>query len=135
MKKTFRLLLVLSLLCLTFACTPYQRKAGGSAAAGVSKSALDRPNPWRGGVIGGATEAVVGATLAEVSARASREAVRTGKPVEYSTDSGRVVYRADPAGYDRHTGCRKARERVWENNRLMTDESRRICDGEKRERE
>ncbi|MBI3593056.1 MAG: hypothetical protein HY099_06220 [Nitrospirae bacterium] len=62
----------------------------------------------------------------------------SGKPVEYKTENGRGVYRAEPASDtyrpDEHTKCRKVRERTWENDRLVKDEVKEICESEKYER-
>ncbi|MFO0754813.1 MAG: hypothetical protein U0411_15980 [Thermodesulfovibrionales bacterium] len=42
----------------------------------------------------------------------SQEAARANRPVEYTTDNGRGVYRAEPMGADERTNCKKVRERV-----------------------
>jgi len=101
---------------------------------GIAGAMLDRKNPWRGGVIGAALGALAGATISDVSAQGGREAAEMGRPVEYRTEDGRGVYRAEPMGGNVTTRCRKVRERVYENDRLVRDHVREICEGEKYER-
>lgn len=136
MKTTVVMLLILSLLALTFACTPYHAQGVGAGAAigGISGALIDHRNPWRGGVIGGALGAIMGATLADVSYQASREAATHNRPVEYRTENGRGYYRAEPAGYDERTRCKKVNERVWEDGRLVKDQIREVCEGTRYER-
>ena len=136
MKKIISMLLVLAFIGLMFGCTEYHAQGAGAGAVigGVAGALLDSRNPWRGGVIGGILGAVAGATLTDISLRANREAAETGRPVEYRTEDGHGVYRADPLSYDEHTKCRKIHERVWENGRLIKDQTREICEGEKYER-
>jgi hypothetical protein len=136
MKKNLSLMLVLSLLISLFGCTPYHARGAGTGAAigGVAGALLDYRHPWRGGVIGAALGAVVGATLVDISMRASQEAAASGRPVEYRTEDGRGVYRAEPVDYDPHTRCNKIHEKVWEDGKLVKDEVREVCESEKYER-
>ncbi len=136
MKKLSAVLLVLLLTGMTFSCTPYhsQGAGAGAVAGGISGMLLDHRNPWRGGVIGGVLGAIMGATLADVSVQASREAAMTDRPVEYRTEDGRGVYRAEPLESNERTNCKKVRERVWEDGRLVKDTIKEICRGEKEER-
>jgi uncharacterized membrane protein len=46
----------------------------GTIVGGIAGALLDRHHPWRGGVIGGVLGPVAGATLTEISVRATREA-------------------------------------------------------------
>ena len=135
MKKIFSIVLTLSLLCILFGCTQYHAQGAGTGAVlgGVAGALIDHKNPWRGGVIGAAIGGVAGATLTDISMRASREAAAEGRPVEYRTEDGRGVYRADPVDYDSHTKCHKVRERVWENDQLVKDQVREVCESEKYE--
>lgn len=135
MKKIVSLVLSLSLVCIVFGCTQYHAQGAGAGAlvGGVAGALIDHKNPWRGGVIGAALGGVAGATLADISVRASREAAAEGRPVEYRTEDGRAVYRADPVDYDSQTKCHKVRERVWEDDQLVKDEVREVCESEKYE--
>jgi hypothetical protein len=116
-------------------CTEYHAKGAGIGAAvgGIAGALLDNGNPWRGAVIGGALGAMAGATVTDISMKASQEAAATGKPVEYRTTDGRGVYRADPIGYNARTNCHKIQERVWEDGKLIKNEIKEICRGNKTE--
>jgi len=123
--------LILALTLVGCATTPptYEGGAVGAVAGGIAGALLDRHNPWRGGLIGGAIGAVAGATLTEISARAAREAAMEQRPVEYRTEDGRGVYRAEPVNpYDPRTRCSKIHERVWEDGRLVKDQVREVCE-------
>ncbi len=135
MKKIVSLILVLALLSLTFACTQYhaQGAGAGGVVGGIAGALLDRKNPWRGGVVGAALGALAGATLTDVSMRASQEAAATGKPVQYVTEDGRGVYRAEPVGYNAQTKCHKVHEIVTENGKVVKDQIKEVCEGEKTE--
>lgn len=135
MKKAVTVLLILVFLA-PAACTQYQYEGGmvGGAIGGIAGALLDHRNPWRGGVIGAALGAVAGATIADISVRGSREAARSGRPVEYQTDDGRGRYYAEPMDYDSTTRCRKVRERVWEDGRLVKDQVREVCESTRYER-
>ena len=135
MKKIVSLILVLALLSLTVACTQYhaQGAGAGGVVGGIAGALLDRKNPWRGGVVGAALGALAGATLTDVSMRASQEAATTGKPVQYVTEDGRGVYRAEPVGYNAQTKCHKVHEIVTENGKVVKDQIKEVCEGEKTE--
>lgn len=136
MKKLISFTMILILLNLTYGCTEYHAQGAGigGLVGGVAGALLDKKNPWRGGVIGAGLGAVAGATLTDISMRASKEAASSGKPVEYRTEDGRGVYRADPLEYDAKTKCRKVQERVWEEGKLVKDQTKEICESEKSER-
>ena len=133
MKKMVSLILVLTLLSLTLGCTQYhaQGAGAGGVVGGIAGALLDRKNPWRGGVVGAVLGGLAGATLTDVSMRASQEAAATGKPVQYATEDGRGVYRADPIDYNAKTNCHKVQERVWEEGKLVKDQIKEVCEGTK----
>lgn len=136
MKKCVSLIMVMAMLALTAGCTQYHAQGAGwgGAFGGAAGAMLDRKNSWRGFLIGATLGALAGATLTDVSMRASQEAVEAGKPVEYRTTDGRGIYRADPVDFDEKTKCHKVQERVWEDGRLIKDEVREVCEGSKSER-
>jgi uncharacterized protein YcfJ len=142
MKKIINLLVSVMLISMITGCaelqptTPrtYEGAGAGAIIGGVAGALLDRHNPWRGGIIGAAIGAVAGGTFVELSARASREAAVAGRPVEYRTQDGRGVYRADPMGYDETTRCSKIHERAWEDGRLVKDQIKEVCEGTRYER-
>jgi len=135
MKKIISLMMVVALLTLTVGCTQYHAQGAGAGGVigGIAGAFLDRKNPWRGGVIGATLGAVVGATLTDISMRASKEAAASGKPVEYRTEDGRGVYRADPVAYNAQTKCHKIQERIWEEGKLVKDQIKEVCESEKTE--
>lgn len=142
MKKIMTLLSLAMLIVMMNSCATmqpttshtYEGAGVGAVIGGVAGALLDRHNPWRGGVIGGVLGAVAGGTLTEISTRASREAVEERRPVEYRTEDGRGVYRADPMEYNASTRCSKVHERVWEDGRLIKDQIKEVCEGTKTER-
>jgi len=136
MRKFVSLLIIAVLLLTTIGCAQYQYEGAtvGGVVGGVAGALLDRKNPWRGGVIGAGLGAIAGATIADISVRGSREAARTGRPVEYYTEDRRGRYYAEPIGYDEHTKCRKIHERVWEDGRLVRDHVKEVCEGHRYER-
>lgn len=105
------------------ACAPCQYRGGvaGGAMGGIAGAILDRGNPWRGGVVGATLGAIAGATIADISAQGAREAVYVGRPVEYRTDDGRGYYYAEPIAGEPRTGCRRVRERIYEDGRLVRE--------------
>jgi hypothetical protein len=135
MKKIVSIIAVLALLSLTVACTQYHTRgaAVGGAAGGIAGALLDKKNPWKGGVIGATLGAILGATITDISMKASQEAAATGRPVQYKTTDGRGVYRADPVEYNAQTNCHKVHERVWEDGKLVKDQMREVCEGDKAE--
>ena len=136
MKTFISLMLVMALLVLAAGCTPYhaQGVSTGGAVGGIAGALLDRHNPWRGGVVGAVLGAIMGATLTDVSMRASEEAAQQNRPVEYRTTDGRGVYQAYPLDYDQQTKCHKVQEKVWEDGRLIKDQIKEVCEGQKSER-
>ncbi len=133
MKKITALLIIVAMLITLAACATEQQTRGsvtGGAIGGVAGALLGGRNPWRGGVIGAALGAIAGATIADISARGANQAAREGRPVEYWTDDGRGRYYAEPGGYNPRTKCRKVREQVWENGRLVKRSVREVCESE-----
>jgi hypothetical protein len=115
----------------TAGCTTYQAQGGatGGAMGGIAGALLDHENPWRGGVIGATPGTLAGATISEVSVRGARQAAATDRPVEYTTENGRGVYHAEPVRSDVHSRCKKVRERVFQDGRLIKDAVREVCEG------
>ncbi len=136
MKKTAMALALCVILTITACATESQRQgaAVGGTIGGITGVILGGRHPWRGGVIGAALGAIAGATIADISVRGAQEAARHGQPVEYRTEDGRARYYAEPEGYDPRTKCRKVRERIWENDRVVKDTVREVCESERYER-
>jgi hypothetical protein len=116
----------------------YEGAGVGAALGGATGALLNKKNPWQGGVIGAGLGAVFGASIVEITKKGSAEAARTGRPVEYRTEDGKGVYRAEPVGEqygDERTTCRKVRERIYEGDKLTKDVVKEVCTGEKTSRE
>ena len=135
MKKILISVLFLALLLVAAGCSQYHARGAGTGAAlgGIAGALLDHSNPWRGGVWGAALGAIAGATLTDISMQASREAAMSNRPVEYRTTDGRGRYQAYPLDYNPRTKCHKVQERVWEDGRLVKDQIREVCEGDKTE--
>jgi hypothetical protein len=133
MKKVAVLAIILIFASILYSCTPAQVQGGGVGAGvgGIAGALLDHRNPWRGGLIGAALGGAFGATIGDISDRASREAAQANKAAVYRTEDGRGVYEADPMGYDERTRCKKVHERVWEDDQLVKDRVREVCESEK----
>jgi hypothetical protein len=110
-------------------CAPYQVQGGavGGSAGELTGTRLDQRNPWRGGVVGSVPVAVASATIVEISARGSREAALREQPVEYMTEDGRGRYYAEPMAYDPSTRCRKIRERIYDDGRIVKERVKEVC--------
>jgi hypothetical protein len=135
MYKTILILTVLALLVALAGCTQYHARGAGTGGAigGIAGALLDDSNRWRGGVWGAALGAIAGATLTEISMQASREAAQSNRPVEYRTTDGRGRYQAYPVDYNQQTNCHKVQERVWEDGRLIKNQVKEVCEGNKTE--
>lgn len=111
-------------------CAAHQQPGSiiGGTYGGIAGAILDQKNPWRGGVIGAAFGALVGATIADVSAQGAYEAAEVGRPVEYRTDDRRAQYYAEPLNYDNVRKCRRVREKVFVDGRLIRTRTVLYCD-------
>lgn len=134
MKKTI-VAFCICVMLISSCATEYQARgsAMGAAMGGMAGALLGGRNPWRGGVIGATLGAIAGATIADISARGSQQAAREGRPVEYRTEDGRARYYAEPQSYNPRTKCRKVREKIWENGRLVKVRTKEICESERYE--
>ena len=108
-------------------CSQHTRQGAGTGAL------IDDDNPWRGAVNGGTLGADFGGTIAEISNQAAGEAVEEGRPVQYESGDGYRRIEASPGEYNEETKCHKVRERAWEDDKLVKDEVREICESGKTE--
>jgi hypothetical protein len=110
----------------------------GAVVGGIAGVFLDQSHPWRGGILGATVGAVAGATIADISRRGAWESAESGKGVDYRTEDGRGRYLAEPLGRD-DRGCRRVRERFFEDGKLVRKRIVTFCDrrgeGEERGRE
>ncbi len=106
--------------------TTQQAAAVGAATGATAGALIDSENRWRGGVIGGALGAVFSAGLAEISQRASRQAVQAQKPVAYTNQAGTRRVEVIPAG--RRGKCHWVTERYYQDGQLVKQVDRQVCD-------
>ncbi len=111
----------------------YKGAGIGGALGALAGALVDRDNRWRGAIVGGALGAALGGTVTEISARASREAAESGKAVTYESSDGYQKIEASPVAYNTVTKCHKIREKVWQDGKLVKNEVKEICEGEKTE--
>jgi hypothetical protein len=135
-KKIIALVLTITVFIIS-ACTQYhaQGAGGGALVGGLAGALIDKKNHWRGGVYGAGIGAIAGATLADISVRASQEAAQANQPVVYHSEQGNYSYQADPY-YEPNvsTKCKKVRERIYENDRLVKDQVKEVCEGQRYDR-
>jgi outer membrane lipoprotein SlyB len=105
----------------------------GAATGATAGAILSHDNKWKGGVIGGIIGAIAGATISEIAKRGALEAVQTNQTVRYQSNDGRVVYQAQPEGYDAQTKCHKVHERIYEDGKLVKDQVKEVCESNKTE--
>ncbi|MFQ5914038.1 MAG: YMGG-like glycine zipper-containing protein [Nitrospinota bacterium] len=110
-----------------------QGAAAGGALGAAAGALVDKHNRWRGAIVGGLLGAALGGTVTEISSRASREAAQTGRPVAYQSADGWQKVEAAPVAYNAQTRCHKVRERTWQSGKLVKDEIKEVCEGEKTE--
>lgn len=113
--------------------TSYEGGLIGAATGAAAGSILTNNNKWKGGVIGGVIGALAGATISEIAKRGAIEAAQNNQPVRYQSNDGRVVYQAQPDGYDAQTRCHKVHEQIYENGKLVKDQVREVCNSDKTE--
>lgn len=106
----------------------YEGAAVGGALGSVAGLLIDDDNRWRGAMIGGLLGAAIGGTVTEISSRAAREAAYEGRPVVYQSQDGFQRVEATPVAYDEQTNCHKVRERIWQDDQLVKDEIREVCE-------
>jgi outer membrane lipoprotein SlyB len=105
----------------------------GAATGAAAGAILNNNNKWKGGTIGGVIGAIAGATISEIARRGAIEAAQTNQPVQYQSNDGRVVYQAQPEGYDAQTKCHKVHEKIYENGKLVKDQVKEVCNSDKTE--
>ncbi|MBT0665054.1 glycine zipper 2TM domain-containing protein [Geobacter pelophilus] len=132
MKRYYSFFVAVGIAAMLLAGCATQRQATGSAIGGtyggIAGAILDAKNPWRGGVLGAALGALAGATIADISEQGARQAASSGRPVEYRTEDHRAQYYAEPEGYDTARNCRKVKEKVYVEGRLVKRRTVLYCD-------
>jgi len=111
--------------------TTYEGGLIGAVTGATAGAILTHDNKWKGGVIGGVIGAIAGATISEIAKQGALQAAQTGQPVQYTSQDGRVVYKAEPIDNNQRTECKKVREVITENGKVVKDQVREVCEGTK----
>jgi hypothetical protein len=91
-------------------------------------SLVEKTSTWRGGAIGASLSSPIeGKNINEISAQASREAAREGKPVAYLSLDGFQRVEAYPVGKGQASECRLVREQIFQEGKLIRDEVKEFC--------
>lgn len=140
MKKSVISVLLLFAFLATSCDTPQGKGAMVGGAVGGVAGALVGKSPWTGAIVGAGLGAILGAAITDIAVKGSREAAASGRPVEYRTEDGGGVYRAEPVGKPIYrstsqgtTTCRKVHEVIWENGVKKEDRIREVCEATKTE--
>ena len=133
MKRVICMAVSICFAALLASCTAYHAQGAGAGGiiGGIAGALIDKKNPWRGAVIGGALGAVAGATITDISMRASQEAAQTGKVVNYQSEDGSKWVRAEPVSHNARTKCTKVHLTQSDNGKVISDEIKEECRGEK----
>lgn len=107
--------------------TRYRGAGRVGLAGGIVGALLDRRNRWRGGLIGFFAGLLIEATLNEIALKANKEAAASGEPVEYKSDDGRQVYRAEPVNYEPGRKCGMVEGWTWEDGELIDKKEEYVC--------
>ncbi len=81
---------------------------------------------WYGGLRGDDRK-LEGKTLGEISAKANELAAIYGKPVQFKTEDGRMVYQAYVQGLNK-SRCLDIHEKAWQGPKLIINEVNKVCD-------
>jgi uncharacterized protein YcfJ len=139
-KKILVGILAGSLIISACAMPPETTNKVGSAAAlgavlgGTAGALVGEHNKWKSGVIGAAIGAAALGGLAAIDTmtkRTENQAIVQNRPVVYRSSDGATAVRVDPIGVNQHTKCHKVRTRVWEHGKLVKDEIKEVCEGER----
>lgn len=129
MKRLICMAVLICFAALLAGCTAYHAQGAGAGGAigGIAGALLDKKNPWRGGIIGAVLGGIAGATVTDISMRASQEAVATGKPVRYENRQTGEWVEAKPITYNAQTKCTKVQLKQFDGNKVISDEIKEKC--------
>jgi hypothetical protein len=88
---------------------------------------VEKSNAWRGGAIGASLGNPIEGKIKEISAQASREAAREGKPVAYLSLDGFQRVETFPVGKGGSNKCRLVREKIFQEGKIIRDEIKEVC--------
>lgn len=93
--------------------------------AATQSNVMDSRTNWYGGPMADNPSKVEGATLSEISAKATQEAALNDRPVEYKKEDGKIVYQAFP-DYGK-SKCGFVHGKTWEEGKLTQSKIIEVC--------
>ncbi len=96
-----------------------------TALSATPPDSMNTQTTWIGGPVGGSPITVSSATLADIRAKATIEAVVYEQPVEYKSQDGTMMYQAYP-DYGR-SKCSFVHGKIWEEGRLIQSKVIEVC--------
>ncbi|MFH0788444.1 MAG: hypothetical protein V2B13_12640 [Pseudomonadota bacterium] len=103
--------------------TAHQRGPGKASSGEL----IDKNTTWRGGAIGAGLSKPLEGRLSKIAARASGEAAREGRPTAYLSIDGFQRVEAYPLEKGSKPNCRQIREQIYQNGKLVQDETKEVC--------
>ena len=88
---------------------------------------IEKTNTWRGGAIGASLGNPIEGNIIQISSRASREAAREGRPTVFLSLDGFQRVETFPVGKGKSAQCRRVRERIFQEGKLIRDEIKEAC--------
>ncbi len=88
---------------------------------------VEKTNSWRGGAIGASLGSPVEGNITQISAQASREAAREGRPTVYLSLDGFQRVETIPVGKSKSAHCLLIREKIFQEGKLIRDEIKEVC--------
>jgi hypothetical protein len=93
----------------------------------VSGTLDEKKTTWRGGAIGAALGFPVEGKVLDILDRASKEAVKDGKPTAYIRLDGFQRVEMHPVGPGSKAPCRLMREQIFQDGLLFRDQKKEVC--------
>jgi uncharacterized protein YcfJ len=118
----------------------------GAATGGAIGALAYDSNSWLGLAIGATAGALVGYIAGDAmdqKQEAQQQAVTQNRKVVIYDDQQRAVEAQpvgqrygymDQSGRMVQTNCRKVRTRIWEGDKVVSDKTEEVCEGEKKDR-
>ena len=101
----------------------------GAILGGVAGAAIDKDNPWRGGIVGAAAGALIGGAIGNIMDRAAEEAAAEDRDVQYTRtldDGSQEIVRATPYGYSADGNYKLIKTQVIRNGVVVEENVRRV---------
>lgn len=88
---------------------------------------VEKTTSWRGGAIGASLGSPIEGNITQISAQASREAAKEGRPTVYLSLDGFQRVETLPVGKSKSAQCRLVREKIFQEGKLIRDEIKEVC--------